>query len=191
MRVKVSATHDDRAIRPVMNWGELLPMQRSRSRRGVAAMVLGAALVAIAQGTTSATTVPGTEPPSTEPAGTEPAGTEPAGTDRRDRWPAAKSSQCGYRPERRHRRRPLRVRRHDTAAARSRPTSSSGFAVSILRCRTSTTPARPTTPSIIIALAIEIAQADGIEHRQRDHRCHPRRHEVHVVRRVPRSRRRR
>ena len=38
-------------------------------------MVLGAALVAIAQGTTSATTVPGTEPPSTEPAGTEPTGT--------------------------------------------------------------------------------------------------------------------
>ena len=50
-------------------------MQRSRSRRGVAAMVLGAALVVIAQGTTSATTVPGTEPPGTEPAGTEPTGT--------------------------------------------------------------------------------------------------------------------
>ena len=75
-------------------------MQRSRTRRSVAAMVLGAALVAIAQGTTSATTVPGTEPPGTEPAGTEPAGTEPAGTEPAEdrRWPAAKSSQCGFAP---------------------------------------------------------------------------------------------
>ena len=40
-------------------------MQRSRSRRGVAVMVLGAALVALAQGTTSATTVPGDEPTGT------------------------------------------------------------------------------------------------------------------------------
>ena len=75
-------------------------MQRSRSRRGVAAMVLGAALVAIAQGTTSATTVPGTEPPGTEPAGTEPAGTEPAasapaGTDGGG---GGEVVQCGFAP---------------------------------------------------------------------------------------------
>ena len=82
-------THEDRAIRPVMNWGELQPMQRSRSRRGVAAMVLGAALVAIAQGTTSATTVPGTEPPGTEPAGTEPTGTAAGGGE---------VVQCGFAP---------------------------------------------------------------------------------------------
>ena len=80
-------------------------MQRSRSRRGVAAMVLGAALVAIAQGTTSATTVPGTEPPGTEPAGTEPAGTEPAGTEPAGSAPAGTDGggggevvQCGFAP---------------------------------------------------------------------------------------------
>jgi ABC-type branched-subunit amino acid transport system substrate-binding protein len=62
-------------------------------------MVLGAALVAIAQGTTSATTVPGTEPPGTEPAATEPAGTEPAGTEPAGTEVAGgEVVQCGYAP---------------------------------------------------------------------------------------------
>ncbi len=73
-------------------------MQRSRSRRGVAAMVLGAALVAIAQGTTSATTVPGTEPPGTEPAGTEPAATEAAGAAAPGGGGGGEVVQCGFAP---------------------------------------------------------------------------------------------
>ena len=149
-------------------------MQRSRSRRGVAAMVLGAALVAIAQGTTSATTVPGTEPPSTEPAGTEPAGTEPAGTEPAGTEPAGTEPtgtgggggevvRCGFAPS-------------DTTDG-----DISGFA--------GTTPAGELTPEffdrlcgvdpnlqdlnyapeaydavMVIALATEIAQDDGIAH---------------------------
>ena len=118
-------------------------MQRSRSRRGVAAMVLGAALVAIAQGTTSATTVPG------EPTGTGPAGGEVV--------------QCGFAPS-------------DTTNG-----DISGFS--------GTTPYSELTPDFlericgvdpalqdfnyaaeaydvvtILALAMEIAQTDGIEH---------------------------
>ena len=65
-------------------------MQRSRSRRGRRGDGLGAALVAIAQGTTSATTVPGTEPPGTEPAASAPADTGAAG--------GGEIVQCGFAP---------------------------------------------------------------------------------------------
>ena len=58
----------------------------------------------------------------------------------------------------------VRLRRHDAVTDELTRTSSSACAVSIRSSRTSTTPPRRTTPSIIIALAVEIARTDGIEY---------------------------
>jgi ABC-type branched-subunit amino acid transport system substrate-binding protein len=127
-------------------------MQRSRTRRGVGAMVLGVALVAAtAQGASLATTVPGTEPPGTEPA--EPTGTEAGGAVVR----------CGFAPS-------------DTTngdlAGFAGTTPYTELAEDFLDRVCGVDPAledfnyagESYDAVVIIALAVEIAQDDGIAH---------------------------